>query len=162
MYLSVQPGWPERSRRLSAHNPIPSIRNCFQVQRLCRRQARPEGQNSRWAQGFRPCALGLLSLAVLVVLWGTGSKLTLYHHSHNASQTSFIGKMWFEPRAANLVPAIHRLRSHSGSHDETGKTRRSAQHAPLIHSAAVPIFSLFTSSFASFAFLLPFRSPPAL
>ena len=162
MQVSVQFSWPERSRRLSVHNQIASTQNCLQFHRLCRTQAQPEGQKSRLAQGFRPCAIGLLSLAVLVVLWGTGSKLSLYHHNHNASKTSFIGKMWLEPRAVNLVPAIHRLRSHSGSHDETGNPRRSAQHAPLIHSAAVPIFSLFTSSFASFAFLLPFRSPPAL
>ena len=111
---------------------------------------------------FRPCVLGLLGLAVLVFLWGTGSKLSLYHPHYDTSESSFTGKMWPETRGAVIVPVVSRMRSHSSPFGDSNNFQSTALHAPLIHSAAAQISSLQRSSFAFFAFLLPFRSPPSL
>jgi hypothetical protein len=112
---------------------------------------------------FKYCTLSLLALAFLVFLSGTGGKLSLFHNLHQVTPpSSFTDKVWPETRTAIVVPAVSRLRCRSTSHGNSSNLQCVALHAPIANAAASPLVSFPTSTFASFAFLLPFRSPPAL
>jgi hypothetical protein len=55
------------------------------------------------------CVLGFICLAVLIVLWGTSAKLSLYHRHRDASKTTFNARMWIETRSP-ILTAGYRIR----------------------------------------------------
>jgi hypothetical protein len=48
----------------------------------------------------RPLTLGLISLALAIVLWGVGYRLSLYGLSRSASARVGVAKLWVGPRQA--------------------------------------------------------------
>jgi hypothetical protein len=58
----------------------------------------PEYEISRWRFLLRPLTLGLLCLAVSVVIWGLGYKLSLYHTHPNSPARTTVAKLWVGPR----------------------------------------------------------------
>jgi hypothetical protein len=56
-----------------------------------------------------------MGLAVLVMLWGLGYKLSLYRHHANATPRTPVAKLWAGPRSKDLARiAIARRASPSG------------------------------------------------
>jgi hypothetical protein len=49
------------------------------------------------------CVLGFICLTILILLWGTGAKLSIYHRQRDASKTTFNARMWIEPRSPILT-----------------------------------------------------------
>lgn len=111
-----------------------------------------------WKQLFTPCALGILGLAIAVVLWGTGYKLSLYHR-HPAPPPVPIAKLWVESRNASpevtseLTAKFQFVSDLQASFDPIQRLPRHSQ-------ASVCMLSVCTRNVAYFGFLIPFRSPP--
>ncbi len=53
---------------------------------------------SRWRQTFRPTALGFIALALAVVIWGYGYKLSLYFTAPDSQDEIPAAKLWIEHR----------------------------------------------------------------
>lgn len=108
----------------------------------------------------RHCALGFIALSLAVFFWGFGSKLSLYKHHCEAGARTSIARMWVEPRDTAALNATRaRLRSHSTTDQLVLHSARPRQ-AVLMRTTADGV--LMRRMHVSFAFLLPFRSPPAL
>jgi hypothetical protein len=148
----------ERFDRMSAPSPIPINANAMWESILI---IRPEtqSQNPSWRQVSRPCAFGIVGLAIAVFLWGYGYKLSLYHrHSESSSQVS-VAKMWIGPRSASVVAAS---RSGAQLHRIAGSLAFTVpiQHRLWLSRTIFCIFPVSTRSFASLDFLIPSRAPP--
>ena len=146
---------------MSLRNSIACDLSLCPTRYLCAEKTHIERVEKASIYRFRPCALGLLGLTVLVFIWATGTKLTRYHPSHGTPESSFIGKMWPESRIVAIVPIASRLRSHSNS-ISPDSSQIVARNTPHFHSPEVPAIPHQVGSFASFAYLRPFRSPPTL
>lgn len=114
----------------------------------------PTSAQPRWY--LRPCALGFAGLALSVILWGLGYKLSLYHlHPDPASRTP-VAKLWISPRPAGCVPAAraeaHRIPVAHALVTHSAFPARLAFSGLLPDLAAPLLFSSGTS--------LPSRSPP--
>ena len=82
-----------------------------------RGRQRPASGSGRCASSggrsvVRPCAFGLLALAIAVVLWGLAYKLSLYNHP-GSSPRAVVAKLWTGPRSPALVlPPMGRRSPH--------------------------------------------------
>jgi hypothetical protein len=152
-----------RPKALSAEMPSPNpspitASALLENARLIRTQV--PSRYPSWMQMFRPCALGLIGLIIAVVLWGTGYKLSLYHHDAAPSSKVPVAKFWIESRTAPMA-AVSRLKAKS--HLVPGSQAFSApiQRLPLLSRAAACIFPVCARGVVYFNFLIPFRSPPS-
>jgi hypothetical protein len=148
----------ERFDQMSARSPIPINANATRESVLSNRSL-AQSQNSSWRQVSRPCAFGIVGLAIAVFLWGYGYKLSLYHrHSWSTSQAP-VAKMWVGPRSASVLAA-----SKPGAkfHRIAGSLAFAVpiQNHLLLSRAIFGTFTISTRSFASFNFLIPSRAPP--
>jgi hypothetical protein len=142
---------------MSAQSPFTVIANALQPRALQVRMPARCGY-PLWKQLFKPCALGILGLAIAVVLWGTGYKLSLYHR-HPAPSPVPVAKLWIESRNASLAVASGlKTKSHFVSDSQTYLDP--IQRLPQQGRAGVCILSVCTHDVAYFGFLIPFRSPP--
>lgn len=112
-----------------------------------------------WMRLFKPCAFGLIGLAIAVALWGFDYKLSLYH-CHTASSSRVpVAKLWIEPRNASVAAdSSLNAKSHfvPASHAFPVPVQRLS---PLSRTLA-HIPPLCRRDVAYFDFLIPFRSPP--
>lgn len=110
-------------------------------------------------QIFRPCALGLIGLAISVFLCGFSCKLSLYHPHPAPSSQSQTVKLWFEPR--------------HGSFDSAPRTTAKADLVRDSYAAPAAIRGIeradnavvgdsgnFLRKTALFVLPIPARSPP--
>ena len=111
-----------------------------------------------WKQLFKPCTLGILGLAIAVVLWGTGYKLSLYH-LHPTPSPVPVAKLWIESRNASLAVASGlKAKTHLVSGSQT--FFNPIQRLPHYSRASACMLSVCMRDVAYFGFLIPFRSPP--
>lgn len=103
---------------------------------------------------LRPCAPGLIGLALLVFLWGLGYKLSLYHHHSGSAARPVAAKLWTGPRAVSLLRAP--ARSSSG----VPAIAAVPQLFPPSGSSAARILFPVLSAARGRRSLLPSRSPP--
>jgi hypothetical protein len=68
-------------------------------------RTRTPGCYPAWRQVSGPCVLGIVGLAIAVVLWGYGYKLSLYHRNSDPSGRVPVAKLWIEPRGASVAAA---------------------------------------------------------
>jgi hypothetical protein len=109
-------------------------------------------------QRFRPCALGIIGLAIAVVLWGAGYKLSLYHRHATRSPVP-VAKLWIESRNAS-VTAASRFKAKSHLVPDSQAFSVPTQRLPHLSRAVACILPVCTRGVAHFDFLIPFRSPP--
>jgi hypothetical protein len=110
-------------------------------------------------QLFRPCALGLIGLAIAVALWGFGYKLSLYHRHATPLSRVTVAKLWIEPRDTS-VAAASSLKSKSHLIPVSQALPVPIQRIPHLSRTITCILPLCTRGVVSFDFLIPFRSPP--
>jgi hypothetical protein len=116
-------------------------------------------RHSSWRSIRRPCALGLIGLAIAVVLWGLGYKLSLYHQHPNPAPLTAVAKLWTGPRGLSVpVVSVSGTRSHLipglsaiPSQNHWLPWRSHAAFTPPMHSCGVE----------SPGSLIQPRSPPA-
>lgn len=142
---------------MSAQSPFTVIANAMQQRVLQVRRPARRGYPS-WEQIFRPCALGILGLAITVVLWGTGYKLSLYHR-HPVPPPVPVAKLWVESRNVSLAVASG-LKAKSHFVSDSQASFNPIQRLPHHSRASVCVLSVCTRDVAYFGFLIPFRSPP--
>jgi hypothetical protein len=140
---------------LSARSPITVIANAA-LRRILRIRTQVRCVYPSWRQIFRPCALGIIGLAIAVVLWGAGYKLSLYHR-HATPSSVLVAKLWIESRHA-FVTAVSRFKSHlvPGSQAQSVLIQR----LPRLSSAVASILPVWVRDIAYFDFPIPSRSPP--
>ena len=145
--------------QMSTRSPIPINANATRASVL-RTRPLAQSQNSSWRLVSRPCALGIVGLAVAVFLWGYGYKLSLYHR-HAAPSSVPIAKLWIEPRSASME-AASRLKTNS--HFATGAQAVSVtiQRLPRICRAVACNLLLCERHAVFFNLLVPSRAPPSL
>jgi hypothetical protein len=124
-------------------------------------RAQAPGRYPAWGQVSGPCALGIVGLAIAVVLWGYGYKLSLYHRNTSHSARIPVAKLWIEPRGASVTTAS---RIKAISHLVPGPQAFSARIQPLPSPsrafACIP--PLNECRVAFFDLLIPSRAPPPL
>jgi len=149
----------ELSDQMSARPPIPTNANATRESALST-GPQAQSQNSLWSQASRPCVFGIVRLAIAVVLWGYGYKLSLYHR-HAAPSSVPIAKLWIEPRSASME-AASRLKTNS--HFATGAQAVSVtiQRLPRICRAVACNLLLCERHAVFFNLLVPSRAPPSL
>ena len=126
--------------QMSTRSPIPINANATRASVL-RTRPLAQSQNSSWRLVSRPCALGIVGLAVAVFLWGYGYKLSLYHcHSGSSSHTP-VAKLWIEPRSAPIAAASSlKAKSHfvaCNCRDRSAASQhvpRRRLHSPLVRA----------------------------
>ena len=141
---------------MSAQRTFTVIANAVQQHVLHARRSAQRGYTS-WKQIFTPCALGILGLAIAVVLWGTGYKLSLYHR-HPVPPVP-VAKLWVESRNASLSVASG-LKAKSHFVSDSQASFYPIQRFPYHSRASVCVLSVCMRDIAYFGFLIPFRSPP--
>jgi hypothetical protein len=145
---------------LSAGNPITIIASAPQKPVL-RLGVRTPGCFPAWRQVSGPCAFGILGLALAVVLWGYGYKLSLYHRNAASSARIPAAKLWIEPRSAfaaaasGLKPVWHLA---PGSQP----LYVCIQRPPNLSRAVGCILPLCEHRVVFFDLLIPSRAPPPL
>lgn len=110
-------------------------------------------------QLFSPCAIGFIGLAVLIFVWGTSSKLSLYNHHRDASRTTFIAKMWIEPRTANRV-TVSRIRDPFHASGTLKGLQGSTWQNLLLVRAITHVSPERRIMQTDFSLLRPLRAPP--
>ena len=149
-----------RFDKLSARNPITVTASALEKPDL-RIRAHAASCYPVWGQVFRPCALGIIGLAIAVALWGFGYKLSLYHCHAVPSSHVPVAKFWIEPRGASVAAAS---RFKAKSHLVLGSQAFSVsiQRLPRLSLAVSCIQPVYTRCSAFFDFLTPSRAPPPL
>jgi hypothetical protein len=105
-----------------------------------------------------PCALEIIGLAIAVVVWGAGYKLSLYHR-HATLSSAPVAKLWIESRNASVSAAS---RFKAKSHLVPGSQAFSVpiQRLPHFSRTVACILPVCTRGVAHFDFRIQFRSPP--
>jgi len=117
-----------------------------------------QAKSSSFPQIFRPCALGLVALAIAVFLWGFSYKLSLYNRSSNPTARASVAKLWIEPRSNVTAAAANKRLALPPGPDFLAASvpgEVSAPRCAIIRPTAAGV-----CGFASWAYLLPLRSPP--
>ena len=142
---------------MSAQSPITVIVNAAQ-RHFLRMRTQVRCVYPLWRQIFRPCALGIIGLAIAVVLWGAAYNLSLYHR-HATPSSVTVAKLWIESRNASVTVAS---RFKAKSHLVPGSQAFSVpiQRLPHFSHAVACILPVCTRGVAHFDFRIPFRSPP--
>jgi hypothetical protein len=143
---------------LSARSPLTMIIKQAQ-KRVLSMGTRVPSQCPSWRQIFKPHALGLIGLAIAVVLWGGGYKLSLYHRHAAPSSRIPVAKLWIESRNAS-VTAASRLKTKSHLIPASQVFPAPIQRFPRPGRAVASILPVCRCGVAYFDFLIPFRSPP--
>jgi hypothetical protein len=156
--------FPRRSKgrfvELSDRNPITIAVSAPQKPVLsCRRQAR--SCYPAWRQVSGHCALGIIGLAIAVVLWGYGYRISLYHREGAPSARIPVAKLWIEPHSAS-VEAASRLKSISHLAPGSQAFSESIQRLPGLNSAVASTLPLCERRVAFFDLPIPSRAPPPL
>jgi hypothetical protein len=143
---------------LSARSPFTVIASAAQ-RRILRVRTQTQCVYPTWKQILRPCALGIIGLAIAVVLWGVGYKLSLYHRHAAPSSSVPVAKLWIGSRNASVTAAS---RFKAKSHLVPGSQAFSVpiQRLPHLSRAVACNLPVCTRGVAHFDFLIPFRSPP--
>jgi len=122
------------------------------------RGTRARSPQSLWKQIFRPCALGLIGLAIAVALWGFSYKLSLYHRDTGPSSRISVAKLWIESRNSSVAAASLKAQSHVLRISQV--LPAPIQRLPRSAGTVACIFPECRHTVAYFDFLIPFRSPP--
>lgn len=103
-----------------------------------------------------PYAFGIVGLAIAVLLWGYGCKLSLYHATRSSVP---IAKLWIEPRGVSVVLASQLGRVlHLLSGEQTAFVTLDRLPGLCRTSACIrPVCQRLT---LLFGFLVPSRAPP--
>jgi hypothetical protein len=114
-----------------------------------------------WGQASGLCVLGIVGLALAVVLWGYGYRLSLYHRNAAPSARIPVAKLWIEPRSASAA-ATSRLKINL--HLPPGSQALSVRipRLPSLTRAAACIPPLNECCAAFVDLLIPSRAPPPL
>lgn len=116
---------------------------------------------SSWRQLFRPCALGLIGLAISVALWSVGYKLSLYNqHAASSSQIPVV-KIWLETRHAPIT-AIFRLRRASHLLPGSAALYAALLQCPRLNGSIASVLPVCRRRIPYFYLSIPFRAPPSL
>ena len=108
----------------------------------------------------KPCAAGLVALAIAVALWGFAYRISLYHSDPAPQIRASVAKLWVERRCGEIVSSFVR----------TTKPPRANNSNALLFSALSPIRLRAESPSAcpcdarpcaTAVRLLPSRAPPA-
>ena len=113
-----------------------------------------------WRRRFRPYAIGIAGLAIAVVLWGVGYKLSRYHRHATPSSTP-VARVWIRSRGASSNIAS-RLKVKSKSILDSLALDVPIQRLPFSKRCSARALSSYAPVVAFFGFLIPFRSPPPL
>ena len=143
---------------MSAQSPFTIIATAAR-RRIHRVRTQVQYGYPSWRPIFRPCALGIIGLAIAVVLWGFGYKLSLYYRHSAPSSRVPVAKLWIESRDASEAAASRlKAKSHyvSGSHAFSVPI----QPLPRLSRAVACILPVCTRHVVYFDSLIPFRSPP--
>ena len=143
---------------MSARNPFTIIAQAAQ-RRIPRMKTQKHCVYPSWRQIVRPFVLGTIGLAIAVVLWGFGYKLSLYHRHASPSPPIPVAKLWIESRNAS-ASAVSRLKDKS--HLVPGAQAFSGSHErlPRLDLAFAFLLPACARRLACFYSLIPFRSPP--
>ncbi len=109
---------------------------------------------------LRPCALGIIGLAIAVLLWGFSYKLSLYRFHPAPTSRVCVAKLWFEQRNSS-VAAASRLTSDLRPGSSLPALLIAGQQAPTAMRARRGDFSVACRAFTSINSLIPSRSPPS-
>ena len=121
----------------------------------------PNSVAERHLQGgtFRPCAVGLLALAIAIALWGFGYKLSRYDPHPSAASRASIAKLWDKRPGSLTTDALSiRLRSHVPSWPQPFWI--SIQHGGKKAPAVLELDPQNKRTSSVFRRLNPSRSPP--
>lgn len=114
---------------------------------------------SWWRSLLRPLTLALLCLAVSVVIWGLGYKLSLYHPHPNAPARTSVAKLWVGPRSGLSNATVRAKSTAYISLDLHGPLPR---YIPfLIFNDAAPDASAKSTNTRFRLLLGTLRSPPS-
>jgi hypothetical protein len=114
-----------------------------------------------WRQVSVPCALGIVGLALAVVLWGYGYKLSLYHRDAASSARIPVAKLWLGPRGAS-VAAASGLKPISHLAPGSQAFCVCTQRPPNLSRAIGCILPLCERRVVFLDLLIPSRAPPPL
>jgi hypothetical protein len=108
---------------------------------------------------LRPFAVGLLCLAVSVVLWGLGYKLSLYRPHPNPTTRTRVAKLWVSPRDDRSIVSVQAA---SAGHSTIDLHGLFALNLPShqFGDAALNYFGASTGSLTIRLLLGTLRSPP--
>jgi hypothetical protein len=149
-----------RFDELSAQSPITIIAGAPQKPVLSLR-ARTPGCFRAWRQVSGPCTLGIIGLAIAVVLWGYGYKLSLYHRDAASSARIPVAKLWIESRGASVAEATSLKANLHLAHRSLALSVRIQRFPGLSRIVAcIPLLSECRGAF--FDLLIPSRAPPPL
>ena len=143
---------------MSAQSPFTIIATAAR-RRIHRVRTQVQYGYPSWRQIFRPCALGIIGLAVAVVLWGFGYKLSLYYRHSAPSSRVPVAKLWIESRDASEA-AASRLKVNSHYVSGSPSFSYPIQRLPRLSRAVAYIPPVCTLDLVYFDSLIPFRSPP--
>jgi hypothetical protein len=144
---------------LSALNAITITASAPQKTVLSWRAQLP-GCYPAWRQVSGHCALGIVGLAIAVVLWGYGYRISLYHRHAAPLANASVAKLWIDPNGASVaVPSRLKAKAHllPGSQAFAGPVQRFHR----LSSAAACTVPLCERRVAFFL-LIPSRAPPPL
>ncbi len=114
---------------------------------------------SSWKQVFRPCTLGIVGLAIVIVLSAFGHKLSHYDRHAASSLRIQVVKLWSEPRKA-LVTTTARFGATVSRLLGSYAFLPFIQRFPRLGRTVAWILPVSRRGAAYFDFLIPFRSPP--
>jgi hypothetical protein len=106
----------------------------------------------------RACSIGLIALALAVFLWGFGYKLSLYCPHENPAFKASVAKLWNEHRS---IASASKLSVKSHVVPDSQAIITPTLSFSTIQNAAVSLLFEGDRAIAFWAFLVPFRSPPA-
>jgi hypothetical protein len=114
-----------------------------------------------WRQVSGPCTLGIVGLAIAVVLWGYGYKLSLYYRDAASSARIPVAKLWIESRSASVAATSSLKASSHLAHRSLALSVR-IQRFPGLSRIVACIPLLSERRVAFFDLLIPSRAPPPL
>lgn len=142
---------------MSVRSPIAVIANAAQ-RRILRIGTQVRCVYPSWRQIFRPCALGIIGLAIAVALWGAGYKTSLYHR-HATPPPVPVTRLWIESRHASLT-VVSRFKAAPHLVPDPQALSILIQRLPRLSSAVASILPVCVRGTAYFDFQIPSRSPP--
>jgi len=147
-----------RFDELSAQSPITITAGAPQKPVLSLRAQKP-GCFPAWRQVSCPCTLGIVGLAIAVLLWGYGYKLSLYYCDAAPSARIPVAKLWIESHSASVAAATSLKASSHLAHRSLALTVHIRRFPGLSRIVAcIPILNECRVAF--FDLLIPSRAPP--
>ncbi len=120
--------------------------------------ARPAGMSERvlaWREFCSPSALGCLGLALAIVLWGYGYRLSVYQSHRDAASRTLAAKLWVDQRHSACTVGVQQ------QHPPSEAPEPSPLHSfHLVCVCALVVGPMRVRFARSSKSLLPLRSPP--